>query len=648
MNNLFYSKLAISNIKKNGKTYIPYIITCICTIIMFYIMHSLSINKGLDEVAGSANLKTILSFGTVIIAIFSFIFLFYTNSFLIKRRKKEIGLYNVLGLDKKHIAKVLLLENLVISVISLVIGLLGGIVLNKLMFLLLLKMLNFKVVLGFQIDPSSIGLTTTLFISIFLVNLLWNLFQIKQSNPIELLKGGQHGEKEPKTKIIMTIIGLIALGSGYGIALTVDNPLEALSLFFVAVILVMIGTYELFTAGSIALLKLLRKNKKFYYKTKNFISVSTMMYRMKQNAVGLANICILSSAVLVVLSTTASLYVGMEDTLRYRYPRNITIYTENIRSENIERVDDILDKELKENNVKIKNAFNYTYNSFVVSKINDDKFSFEAGSAYDSKLNAIMTINLKDYNRMAEKNITLNSDEIMIFSTDNSYEKDTITFGEKTFKIKEELNKLPFMDKNPLDIVSSYVIITNNIEEINSDMKSSAYTIAFDMNSEDKDMISLSNDLRARFVENNLEASVDSVDENRESFLLMNGGLFFLGIFLGTLFLMATVLIIYYKQISEGYDDKERFEIMQKVGMSKEEIRKTIRNQVLMVFFLPLLCTIIHIAFAFPMITKLLAVLNLINKPLFMMTTIVTILIFTAIYAIVFAITARIYYKIVE
>lgn len=647
MNNLFYSKLAISNIKKNGKTYIPYIITCICTIIMFYIMHSISINQGLDKVPGSASLKTILSFGTVVIAIFSFIFLFYTNSFLIKRRKKEIGLYNVLGLDKKHIAKVLLLENVFISIISLVIGLLGGIILNKLMFLLLLKMLSFKVVLGFDIYPSTIGLTSTLFISIFLVNLLWNLFQIKKSKPIELLKGGQHGEKEPKTKIIMTIIGLIALISGYVIAVTVENPLQALSLFFVAVILVMTGTYLLFTAGSIALLKLLRKNKKFYYKTKNFISVSTMMYRMKQNAVGLANICILSSAVLVVLSTTASLYVGMEDTLRYRYPRNVTICTEDISAANIERIDSILNKDIKDNDIKMKNTFNYTYNTFVVSRINEDKFSFETASAYDSKLNAIMTISLKDYNRMAESNTMLNNDELMIFSTSNTYGKDSITIGDKTFKVKEELNKLPFIDKNELDIVSTYIIITNDIEDISSNMKKAAYTIAFDMDS-DKDMTSLSSNLREDFASNNIEASVDSVDENRESFLFMNGGLFFLGIFLGTLFLMATVLIIYYKQISEGYDDKERFEIMQKVGMSKEEIRKTIRNQVLMVFFLPLICTIIHIVFAFPMITKILAVLNLINKPLFMITTIVTILIFTVIYAIVFAITARTYYKIVE
>lgn len=647
MNNLFYSKLAISNIKKNGKTYIPYIITCICTIIMFYIMHSISINQGLDKVPGSASLKTILSFGTVVIAIFSFIFLFYTNSFLIKRRKKEIGLYNVLGLDKKHIAKVLLLENVFISIISLVIGLLGGIILNKLMFLLLLKMLSFKVVLGFDIYPSTIGLTSTLFISIFLVNLLWNLFQIKKSKPIELLKGGQHGEKEPKTKIIMTTIGLISLISGYVIAVTVENPLQALSLFFVAVILVMIGTYLLFTAGSIALLKLLRKNKKFYYKTKNFISVSTMMYRMKQNAVGLANICILSSAVLVVLSTTASLYVGMEDTLRYRYPRNVTICTEDISAANIERIDSILNKDIKDNDIKMKNTFNYTYNTFVVSRINEDKFSFETASAYDSKLNAIMTISLKDYNRMAESNTMLNNDELMIFSTSNTYGKDSITIGDKTFKVKEELNKLPFIDKNELDIVSTYIIITNDIEDISSNMKKAAYTIAFDMDS-DKDMTSLSSNLREDFASNNIEASVDSVDENRESFLFMNGGLFFLGIFLGTLFLMATVLIIYYKQISEGYDDKERFEIMQKVGMSKEEIRKTIRNQVLMVFFLPLICTIIHIVFAFPMITKILAVLNLINKPLFMITTIVTILIFTVIYAIVFAITARTYYKIVE
>ncbi|WP_406542331.1 FtsX-like permease family protein [Clostridium ljungdahlii] len=373
MNKLFYPRLAVINIKKNSKTYFPFILTCICTIMMFYIMHAISINKGLDGASGSESLKTLLFLGTIVIGIFSAIFLFYTNSFLIKRRKKEIGLYNVLGLEKKHIAKILFFECIFTSVISLTAGLIGGIILNKLMFLLLIKMLNFKVSFGFSISVPSIIKTLIVFCSIFFVTLLSNLFQIKILKPIELLKGSEQGEKEPKTKWIMTIIGLAALCGGYGIALNVKSPLAALNLFFGAVILVMIGTYALFTAGSIAVLKFLRKQKNFYYKTGHFISVSGMMYRMKQNAVGLANICILSTAVLVMLSTTISLYAGMEDILKLRYPRDIVVTAKETNKSQIQKLDETLNSELKNGKIDMKGKLYYFDNSLEVVK-KDGKF----------------------------------------------------------------------------------------------------------------------------------------------------------------------------------------------------------------------------------------------------------------------------------
>ncbi|AWI04486.1 ABC transporter permease [Clostridium drakei] len=647
MNKLFYPKLAVINIKKNSKTYFPFILTCICTIMMFYIMHAISINKGLDGTSGAQSLKTILSLGTIVIGIFSAIFLFYTNSFLIKRRKKEIGLYNVLGLEKKHIAKILCYECIFTSAISLIIGLIGGIILNKLMFLLLIKMLNFKVYFGFSVSMPSVVKTLIVFISIFFLNLLSNLFQIKILKPIELLKGSEQGEKEPKTKWIMTIIGVTALCTGYGIALNVKSPISALLLFFGAVILVMIGTYAIFTAGSIAVLKFLRKQKNFYYKTGNFISVSGMMYRMKQNAVGLANICILSTAVLVMLSTTISLYAGMEDFLKFRYPRDIVITARETNENQIQKLNETLDSELKSSKIDIKDKIQYMNNSLEVVEKNG-KFLTVSKNTDKSKVSVIEVIPVSDYNRLQGKNVTLRDDEVILFSKVKGYDDNTINIDSKVFKVRQRLDKpVEGLNNSMMDVVDTYVIFVNNVDAVgNKGFKE--YTISFNISGANKDIISTSDKLNKKFVQNKMKAGVESAVSGKEEFLSVYGGLFFLGIFLGTLFLMATVLIIYYKQISEGYEDKERFEIMQKVGMDKSEIRKTIRSQVLMVFFLPLVFTIIHIAFAFPMITKMLALLGLKNVNLFILSTSMTIIVFAAIYTLVFSLTARAYYKIVE
>lgn len=645
MNKGLYPKLAFTNIKNNSKTYYPYLLTCISTIIMFYIMHSISINKGLDGVNGSQSLKLILNLGTWVIGIFSVIFLFYTNSFLIKRRKKELGLYNVLGLEKKHIAKILIYETLIISAISFVVGILGGIILNKLMFLLLLKLLAFKVEFGFTIETSSIVLTLIVFTGIFIVTLISNLFQIKVSNPAELLKGGQHGEKEPKAKWFIALTGLISLAIGYGIAITAENPIIAINFFFVAVILVMIGTYNLFVAGSIVILKLLRKNKRFYYKTKNFIGISGMMYRMKQNAVGLANICILSSAVLVMLSTTVSLYVGMEDILRYRFPQNIMMSTDDISTDTIEKINKIVDSEVEKSGEKIENKIDYRNSA--IACINDNgNFTTVDFNGYNPSTVMLGVVPLSDYNRLEGENITLEDDEVIILSKQDKFGEENIKIQGKSFKVKKEINKVSFIESSP-DIIKTYILIANNIDIIGDAAKTN-YNIGVDVNASDEDIMNISNKLREAFTTEGVLVYVDAAAENREGFLSLYGGLFFLGIFLCLLFLMTTVLIIYYKQISEGYDDKERFNIMQKVGMSKEEIKKTIKNQVLMVFFLPLAFTIVHIAFAFPLITKLLAMLNLTNVKLFMIVTIISIIIFTVIYAIVYSVTARVYYKIVE
>lgn len=643
MNKFLYPKLAWMNIKKNKQTYMPYILTCIGTMMMFYVMHAISLNDGLLNMPNSMSLQSILSMGVVVILIFSVIFLLYTNSFLIKRRKKELGLFNVLGMEKKHIAWVLFFETLFTSLISLAFGLFGGIILNKLIFVLLLRLLKFDIPLGFELDMASIEFTAQCFSLIFILTLICNLVQIWMSKPIELLKGGQVGEKEPKTKWISAIIGVLSLGIGYGIALSVETPLAAIPLFLVAVIFVMIGTYELFTAGSIVVLKLLRKNKKIYYKKHNFIAISGMMYRMKQNAKGLANICILSTAVIVMLSTTVSLYVGMEESLHTQYPQDVFLRGNDVNDEKINRINQILDDKVNEYQIKLKDEFHYKSKSMMAT-LKDGNYALGQNISSDSY--SFGFISIDDFNRLEQTDIQLSVDEVLIFSISGTYGKDSIMINNQVYQIKQEFDEVSFQPKQENSLFPVYLLIVNDIQIFGEE--DVYYSVGFNVDNTDEVSVEFVDSLNTEFRLNSIDAYVSGAASSRADFLMSYGGLFFLGIFLGTLFLMATVLIIYYKQVSEGYDDKERFEIMQRVGMSKQEIRKTIRVQILMVFFLPLIFMMIHIAFAFPIITKLLALFGLMNTQLFLAATIGTIVIFASIYALIFNLTAKTYYKIVE
>ena len=643
MNKFLYPKLAWMNIKKNKQTYMPYILTCIGTMMMFYVMHAISLNDGLLNMPNSMSLQSILSMGVVVILIFSVIFLLYTNSFLIKRRKKELGLFNVLGMEKKHIAWVLFFETLFTSLISLAFGLFGGIILNKLMFVLLLRLLKFDIPLGFELDMASIEFTAQCFSLIFILTLICNLVQIWMSKPIELLKGGQVGEKEPKTKWISAIIGVLSLGIGYGIALSVETPLAAIPLFLVAVIFVMIGTYELFTAGSIVVLKLLRKNKKIYYKKHNFIAISGMKYRMKQNAKGLANICILSTAVIVMLSTTVSLYVGMEESLHTQYPQDVFLRGNDVNDEKINRINQILDDKVNEYQIKLKDEFHYKSKSMMAT-LKDGNYALGQNISSDSY--SFGFISIDDFNRLEQTDIQLSVDEVLIFSISGTYGKDSIMINNQVYQIKQEFDEVSFQPKQENSLFPVYLLIVNDIQIFGEE--DVYYSVGFNVDNTDEVSVEFVDSLNTEFRLNSIDAYVSGAASSRADFLMSYGGLFFLGIFLGTLFLMATVLIIYYKQVSEGYDDKERFEIMQRVGMSKQEIRKTIRVQILMVFFLPLIFMMIHIAFAFPIITKLLALFGLMNTQLFLAATIGTIVIFASIYALIFNLTAKTYYKIVE
>lgn len=658
MNRFFYQSLAANNIKKNSKTYVPYILTCIGTVMMFYNMCFLASAESLGIVSDHDSLRSIMFFGAIVIGIFSLIFLFYTNSFLIKRRKKEFGLFNILGMGKNHIAKIMLYETVFTAVASIAAGLAAGILLSKLMILLLFKLISFEAAFGFEVPMIAVLVTAAWFSGIFLINLAYNIGQVHLSKPVELLMGSNTGEKEPRTKWLMTITGAVCLSAGYYIAVITENPVAALSLFFVAVVLVMTGTYCLFTSGSIAILKMLRKNKSYYYKPRHFVSVSGMLYRMKQNAAGLANICILSTAVIVMISSTVSLYVGMEDVLRTRFPRNIEVEASDVSKEQAEALDKLIEQQTSELGIDKSNVLRFRSMGIIAIRDGSNFTKADNGSYTSNNIASLIFMTQDEYNKLENKSISLKKGEALVYTANGNTPGDILNLNGYELSIKEHISSFDSVGRTSDILTSSCYVIVDNINTIeyvhdslsinNEKMEEISYFYGFDTGAGEQEQINIVNNLNIKIDELNVSGRANGAEVSKASFYSGYGGLFFLGIFLGLLFIMATVLIIYYKQIAEGYDDKERFKIMQKVGMDREEVKATIRSQVLTVFFLPLLAAVIHIAFAFKVITRLLLIFNMTNVPLFAACTIVTIIVFAALYAIVYALTARTYYKIVS
>lgn len=642
MNNFIYEKLAVTNLKNNRKTYVPYIFTGVLTVMMFYIIDALSRGKGITQ----DTLKICLQYATGVIVVFAVIFLFYTNSFLIKRRKKEIGVYNILGMGKRHIARMMAVETILTAGISILGGLVFGIIFGKLMYLLLLKILHNSVDMQFSVNGTAIVQTVILFAGIFLLTYLYNILQIQLVNPVELLHGGNQGEKEPKSRWLLVIVGVAALGNGYWIALTTEAPLEALLKFFVAVVCVIIGTYALFIAGSIVVLKILRKNKAYYYNPKHFTSVSGMIYRMKQNGAGLANICVLSTMVLVMVSTTVSLYAGMEDILDSRFPRDVSIVCNEADTNKEETLQRLIKEQCEKAGVKITDRVRYRYGSMnAVLKGNN----LEKVEQYypDNHFYYVEMITQEEYNRIEKKNVSLKEQEILTYTTNGKCGKKQINIAGQNYQVKKELSEMTSQPKSTAEMYKTLYIVFANAEQIER-IESFSYADKFNLKGDDGKQKEALEQIQNEFYEKFPDGTMESRMLGRSSFYELYGGLFFIGIYLGSMFIMATVLIIYYKQISEGYDDRERYQIMQKVGMSKKEVKRSIRSQVLSVFFLPLVVAVIHVAVAFKVMTKILGVLNLTNVSLFAVCTIITIAVFAVFYIIVYSITAKEYYRIVN
>lgn len=667
MRNSFYFRLALTNIKKHARSYVPYIITCVITIAMFYIIKSLAFN--LDKNLSSITAATSMSLGSIVVAIFAIIFLFYTNSFLLKKRKKEFGLYNILGMEKKHMSALIATESLIVSVISLVLGLIIGIALDKLIFMIVIKLLDGQSPLGFTIIPEAILHTVVLFCIIFAAILLNSVRIVYTTKTIDLLHGSNAGEKEPKTKWLLAILGVLCLCGGYTISIISKNPVSAIDLLFVAIVLVVIGTYFIFVAGITALLKLLRKNKGFYYKTSHFISVSGMIYRMKQNAVGLANICVLSTMVLVMVSTTSSLVIGMQDTINTISPYDYSISVADGKTN--QQIKDDIKNTAADNNLKITKFVDYQY-----LEINADlKYNNITASDYSTGSEnpvGLIIVNQQDYNMLTNSNVRLSDDQVMMFYP-NSFPYSDLTIFDQRYKVKESRkigDFIPGKNRIGYSIYDSYGIVVKDKSQL---QQISKYYNSFYKNSETNEYnepnccfyecnFNVDADLKKQLEFNEIIKNSelyqgsyyhDSISSTFKSEILQvfrdtYSSLFFLGIFLSILFIMATILIIYYKQISESYDDKERYEIMQNVGMSHTEVKKTIRSQVLTVFFLPLIMAGVHVAFAFPIMSRVLSLLGLMNVTLYIICTVICFLVFALMYGIIFAVTSRLYYKTVN
>ena len=670
--------------KSNRRFYLPYILTVIGTAAAFYIMAAIVSDPGSKELAaGTSNgpmyVSMFMTLGMFVLGLFSCIFLLYTNSFLMKRRQKELGLYSVLGMSKTNIAGIMVFEALYIALIGIGGGLAVGILLTKLVSLALFRLMRLPVPFGFSVQPIAIIIVVLFFAGLILLTLLANLAKVGRSCPVELLRGGNVGEKEPKANWFLTIVGVLFLGAGYAVAMLVDNPGMAVAVYFLAVFAVIIGTYCLFTSVSIAVLKALRRNKRYYYKAKHFISVSGMLYRMKRNAVGLANICILCTMVMVMVSGTLSLYLGSEEQVNVYCPADVVVETTYYASST---EDHVYNEETGEETIEYHTPYDaaamdaWFEDYFAGHKLTPsaakavEYYSFTAVDSEDH-VSLVTAVTAETYAQLTgEAAPELAPGEALAHVPSGYKFGDGLNFLDKdgnTLSIQfvgeaqlssaqVELNTAILSQSEDDDIVL-VVPDTAALLELVAGQENGSYVWRgqYDFDASDEAVSAMVDDYFAASSEGDgVDAGyydvlrIDLRSETERDVYGLSGGFLFLGVFLGIVFLMATVLIIYYKQVSEGYEDNARFEIMRKVGLSEREARRAIRSQILTVFFMPILVAAIHIAFDFNLVVLLLRLFSLTNVKLTALCTLGTLLVFCAVYAVVYALTARSYYKIVR
>ena len=667
-----YPKLAWHGISKNKKTYVPFLLTSIGLVMMFYIVSYLTYNKSVKQMRGGDDMQMILSWGVPVVAFFVVIFLFYMNSFLMRRRKTEFGLYNILGMGKSNIARILLWQNFMLLVVSAAGGLGMGILLSKLAELCAAKMLSNQASLAFVIEPSAVRNTLFLTVLSFVLILLYSLGQIHVAKPIELLHGEKTGEKPPKARWILALIGVVLLGTAYYLAVTTREPVQALLVLFVAIVLVIIGSYLLFICGSVALCKMLQKNKKYYYKLNHFISVSSMSYRMKRNGASLASICILSTGVLVMISSSLCLRIGEDESLHARYPRDIEVsiltkdYDQSIAAASY--IEQQVDAVLQASHQTRKNELAYNNLNFAALRQGGDisvkQYTEVSGTQYAESIDKLVMLNivtLDTYEKITGTTETLGENEVLLHMFRGKYSDDSLNIdGQFQFHVQKQVDAYIESGDNAIATYPTMYLVVPDGETMSrlyeyqysvygEEMASSYQTwLGFDLDCNADTQIELTKQLYDQFAEGsethpNFYYEIKGLETQRYSFYSL-----FLGILLSVVFLFGTVLIMYYKQISEGYEDAARFEILQKVGMTRKEIKKSINSQILTVFAAPLLASGVHLCFAFPLIQKLLLMFGLSNTPLLVGVTVGSYLIFGVLYAVMYKATSRSYYQLVK
>ncbi|MBQ3601426.1 MAG: ABC transporter permease [Lachnospiraceae bacterium] len=661
MNKNMYGKMAIDNIRKSKKLYLPYLLTIIGSIMFFYILSSISANNYIHNPAtnreafkGAEFLCRVLRTGKSVTALFAVIFLFYANSFILKNQKKQLGLYRVLGMERGHMVRLLAWEILCLYGIGLIGGMVLGILFDKLMLVFLFRIIEQKAPVGFYFSQTGVINSIILAISIAIVLLLRSTISILKAKDIELLKSDQTGEKEPKNRLFLALSGMVVLLIGYTMALKINNSYEGIMNFFPAAFMVIIATYILFTAGSIVVLKFLKKRKKFYYTTRHFISVSGLLYRMKQNAAGLATICVLSTSAVIVLAAGASLYANGERSIQEMYPREVFV---KVQGDALEKTNQIMEEQLTSHGVSDEENISAVYGTgfFALTDTGITANMDNYFTGFDT-MPDLYVFTLEEYNRIYGTEEILGEQEILLYSSNQLYTKDTLEYQGVTYQVKGRAKSdcLDYIADSSMSLFSKMILVVPSQAVYDSfinekeETSSTITYVAFNLSGSNEVEQEFITDLKASFEEKMKNSDVRYKEDERDEFYSMYGGILFIGIILGILFLMSTVMIIYYKQISEGYDDRERFVIMRKVGLSQKEIQQTIHSQILLVFFLPLVTAILHATVALKIVSKCMGMVVLVHMPTFIISFLVTCFIFSVIYVVVYKFTSRSYYHIVN
>ena len=656
------NKLAVSNLIKNRKLYYPFALAVLLAVTITYLFYSLTLNPNIGKIRGGETISMTLGLGMVIVTIASAIIVFYANSFVMKNRSKELGIYGMLGLEKRHLISMVFKELLIFGSLTLTAGLGLGALFDKLIFALLLKLMNMKVELVATFQPSVFILVILIFGAIFLGLVFINAFRIARMNALQLSREKASGEKKGRFLGLQTILGLISLGSGYYLAVTVENPLTALIIFFVAVLLVIFGTYLLFNAGITVFLQILKKNKRYYYQPNNMISVSNLIFRMKKNAVGLATIAILSTMVLVTMSAATSIFKASETFKKFMNPHDFGISGRNVDKEDLDK---LLSQYASDKGLTVTKKEVFRHSNFGIESQDGTKLRiFKKGNNFVQPKTIFMVFDQKDYEIMTGQKLSLSGNEVGLFTKNKQLQgQKELTLNDQTYTVKEEIKNDFILEHvpNQYNILTSdynYLVVPNLQAFIDQYPDSSLFDQLYggmNVTASEEEQLKLADDfteyLRNFNKDLNKEGSYvfgSNLADSSAQISALYGGVFFIGIFLSIIFMVGTVLVIYYKQISEGYEDRERFIILQKVGLDQKQIKQTINKQVLTVFFLPLLFAFLHLAFAYHMLSLILKVIGVLDATMMLTVTLSICAIFLIVYVLIFMITSRSYRKIVQ